>query len=75
MDEFETLQNESSARRGNAVSWYDRVVADLEDDRRESLDRALANQLITARTIATVLARWGFEVKPGTIQAWRRRVL
>lgn len=72
MDEFASEQAQQAARRGNAQSWYERVVPQLTDDERAALDQAIASPQITARTIATVLERWGHPVREGTISAWRR---
>lgn len=71
-DEFTRANRELMKRRGNARSWYDRVVPEIDDDRKAALDEALASPEITNRAIALVLERWGFEVKDNTIGMWRR---
>lgn len=71
-DEFVRANRELARLRGNARSWYDRVTLDLSDERKASLDEALATRDITNRAIALVLERWGFTVKENTIGMWRR---
>ena len=72
MNEFVRAEQERRKQRGNAQSWYERVIPDLTQEQRDALDEALSDVSISARTIATVLDRWGFEVKEHTIGTWRR---
>lgn len=72
MDEFARANRELMKKRGNARSWYDRVVEEIDAERKSALDEALASVEITNRAIALVLERWGFEVKDNTIGMWRR---
>lgn len=72
MDEFAQANRELMKKRGNARSWYDRVVKEIDAERKSSLDEALASVEITNRAIALVLERWGFDVKDNTIGMWRR---
>lgn len=72
MDEFARANRELMKKRGNARSWYDRVVEEIDAERKSSLDEALASVEITNRAIALVLERWGFDVKDNTIGMWRR---
>lgn len=71
-DEFARANRELARRRGNARSWYDKVIAEIDEERKASLDEALASAEITNRAIALVLERWGFPVKDNTIGMWRR---
>ena len=70
--EFAQANRELARRRGNARSWYDKVIAEIDEERKASLDEALASAEITNRAIALVLERWGFTVKDNTIGMWRR---
>ena len=72
MDEFVEEEQQLALLRGNRLSWYERIAPSVGEERLASLDRALADPGITSVTISRVLERWGFEVKAGTIGAWRR---
>lgn len=70
MDEFEAEQ--ASVKTGTA-GWWERVIPQLDDDQRASLDRALNNPDIGHSTIATVLRRWGHPVSYQQVGHFRRR--
>ena len=72
MNEFDQEEQHLKKRRGNAQSWYERITPDLSADQKSNLDEALADRHISARAIAVVLNRWGFDVKEHTIGTWRR---
>jgi hypothetical protein len=73
VDDFEAVQADLP-RPGNA-GWYERVIRDLEPDRRASLDRALAARgSITSRAISLVLRQWGYSVTEGQVAHHRRRL-
>ena len=73
MDEFEQAQ---ASMKGPGVSgWWDRVIPDLDDERRSSLLRAAANKSISHRAISIVLDGWGYQVRPNMVGHWRRNVL
>jgi hypothetical protein len=70
VDEFAAAQ--ASLKRAGTPGWWDRVVPQLEEARRESLLRAAANADISHRAISMVLAGWGFEVSGAQVGHWRR---
>lgn len=53
-------------------SWYDRIAPELGDERRASLDAALAAEHLTSTTISHVLKRWGFDISASQVQ-YRRQ--
>lgn len=71
LGEFQAAQ--ASLRRSGYPSWYERVVAQLDADKRAALDAALASQDITARAISKVLGTWGYDVSMAAVSSYRRR--
>ena len=70
VDEFREVQ--SQAKRPGTEGWWDRVIPQLSDEQRQSLEQAGADRGISHRTISVVLGRWGFEVTPAMVGHWRR---
>ena len=70
MSEFVAEQN---AQKGPGVTgWWDKVLPELDDQRRQDLIDAGNNSEISHRTIVTVLNRWGFSVSYAQVGHWRR---
>ena len=72
MDEFEQAQ--ARLKPPGTTGWWDRVLPQLDDDRRSRLLQAADNRAISHRAISIVLADWGFEVRPNMVGHWRRNV-
>lgn len=70
MSEFRAVQD--GLRKSGIDSWYDKIVAELDDARRADLDAALADMSITPKAIEIVLAKWGYKVSRGQIGHHRR---
>jgi len=70
MDEFELEQQNVKA---GSAGWWERVMPQLTDEQRTSLDRALHNPNIGHNTISTVLKRWGYQVSYQQVGHFRRR--
>jgi len=70
MDEFEL---EQQRLRVGTAGWWEKVIPQLDDEQRASLDRALHNPDIGHSTIATVLKRWGYQVSYQQVGHFRRR--
>ena len=72
LSEFEAAQ--STLRRSGYASWYERVMDELDDDRKASLDAALKSPHLTPRAIRLVLADWGYDVSLNAVQDRRRKL-
>jgi len=73
VDEFRQAQ---SQLQGPGIrGWWSTVLAELPDDKRESLLAAAASPDITHRAISIVLKRWGYDVNPVKVGHWRRNHL
>ena len=70
VDEF--LQVQETLKGPGTVGWWDEVIPQLDDSKRESLLAAAQDRRISHRTISVVLGQWGFGVKPGMVGHWRR---
>jgi hypothetical protein len=70
VDEFREAQ--AQAKRPGTAGWWDRVIPELSEEQRKSLEQAGADRGISHRTISVVLGRWGFEVTPAMVGHWRR---
>jgi hypothetical protein len=70
MDEFLAVQ--ASQKPPGTSGWWDRIIPELPDDQRVSLEQAADNRDISHRTISIVLGRWGHKVSPSMVGHWRR---
>jgi hypothetical protein len=70
VDEFLAAQRETG--RPGVAGWWDRVLPELTDDQRASLEEAARHRDISHSTIAVVLGRWGFQVTQQQVGHWRR---
>lgn len=70
MDEFERAQ--ASLRRPGVVGWWEKVLAEVDEDRRAALLKAAANPEISHRAISVVVQGWGFQVSREQVAHWRR---
>lgn len=65
---------EAQARlKGPGVEgWWDQVLPELDEERREALLAAAVDRTIMHRTISVVLKEWGYDVTAGKVAYWRR---
>ena len=70
VDEFREVQAQS--KKPGYAGWWDRVIPELSEEQRQSLEQAGADRGISHRTISVVLGKWGFEVTPAMVGHWRR---
>jgi hypothetical protein len=52
--------------------WWERIIPQLDDEKRASLIEAAKSDEISHTTISVVLERWGYDVRPDQIGRWRR---
>lgn len=66
--------DEFVAASGNTSKgcWFNRIAADLTDEQKAKLDRALKEPAVSAGGISTVLDRWGYPVSPAQAAHHRR---
>lgn len=72
LGEFEAVQQ--TLRKSGYANWHERIVPELNDERREALDAAMRSKHITARAIALVLKGWGYEVSMQAVSDMRRKL-
>lgn len=70
MDEF--LNAQANIPGPGSVGWWDRVIPELDDDKRDSLMSAALASQISHRAIAMVLRTWGHTVTAAQVGHWRR---
>ena len=70
MNVFREVQEENKGP--GTVGWWEKVVPELDEDRRNDLLDAARSRDISHRTIAVVLGRWGFDVTVAQVGHWRR---
>lgn len=70
LNDFEVAQQQE--RGPGVVGWWERVIPELDEDRRAALLEAGASPAITHRAVAKVLTNWGYPVTPAQVGHWRR---
>ena len=72
MSEFHDAQQQ---RKCGKPSWYDVIVPELDEQRRQSLDDALADRTIFHTTISRVMEGWGHPVSASQVAHYRQTQL
>lgn len=70
MSEFHEAQRQ--LKKPGISGWWEHVLADLDEQRRDALIEAAHDPQISHRAIAVVLGRWGYEVNREKVAHWRR---
>ena len=70
MNEFYEAQRQ--VKPSGVSGWWVKVLADIDQTRRDQLIEAASDPNISHRAIAVVLQRWGYSVSPGSVGHWRR---
>lgn len=70
MHEF--LEAQKQIRPGYR-GWWDRIIPNLTEEKRESLLAAAASDEISHTAISVVLGQWGYDVRPEQVGRWRRQ--
>jgi hypothetical protein len=65
------VENERS--KPGLRTWYEKIVPDMDPERKKTLDAAMEADDLTASAIASVLRKWGYEVSDQQVGSHRRK--